>query len=160
MLFNADGTELVWYPIHYQESTSYAVPKGVVRIAPYAFSSFNNTTIEAVTLPDSLEEIGESAFAYCTHLTEVTIPDGVTSLGDQFNNCSRLERVYLPAGLEEISVYAFAGDEAIQELVYPGKISDWEANVTVYAGPGKEAEQQALGWVDVTCSDGVIEKTR
>ncbi len=160
VLFNADGTELVWYPIHYQESTSYAVPKGVVRIAPYAFSSFNNTTIEAVTLPDSLEEIGESAFAYCTHLTEVTIPDGVTSLGDQFNNCSRLERVYLPAGLAEISVYAFAGDEAIQEMVYPGKISDWEANVTVYAGPGKEAEQQALHWVDVTCSDGVIEKTR
>ena len=51
-----------------------------------------------LSLPDNYGEnyrIGESAFYGCTGLTSITIPNGVTSIGDNaFNGCDRIKDVY------------------------------------------------------------------
>ena len=44
------------------------IPEGVTRIAKYAF---NEDDIVSVTLPESLTEIGDSAFSGCYNLKEV-----------------------------------------------------------------------------------------
>jgi lactocepin len=61
----ADGSELVKYPIK-KVSSAYAVPEGVVRIAPYAFAGV--TALAEVTLPRSLKSVGHMAFSGCTAL--------------------------------------------------------------------------------------------
>ncbi|MCB5984944.1 leucine-rich repeat domain-containing protein, partial [Flavobacterium psychrophilum] len=50
--------------------------------------------LTSVTIPNSVTTIGDEAFADCSGLTSVTIPNSVTAIGeDAFYNCSRLTTV-------------------------------------------------------------------
>ena len=40
------------------------------------------TSLTSVTIPNSVTSIGDEAFDGCTSLTSVTIPNSVTSIGD------------------------------------------------------------------------------
>ena len=65
------------------------IPDSVTEIGNSAFSYCSGLT--SVTIPDSVTEIGNSAFSYCSGLTSVTIPDSVTSIGyAAFDGCSGL----------------------------------------------------------------------
>ena len=45
----------------------------------------------------SVTTIGNSAFAYCTGLTSITIPNSVTAIGNSaFNSCNSLTSVTIP----------------------------------------------------------------
>ena len=58
----------------------------------------------------SNDEIGEYAFAYCSGLTSLTLPAGITSIGrSAFVGCSGLTSLTLPAGITSIDSYAFYG---------------------------------------------------
>lgn len=55
---------------------------------------YSGVTIESVTLPNTIETIGESAFNSCLSLKEITIPASVTQIeGLAFTNCTSLERI-------------------------------------------------------------------
>ena len=60
-----------------------------VGIADYAF--YGCTTLQSVTIPDSVKSIGYSAFSDCSGLQSVTIGTGVTSIGNYaFSGCTAL----------------------------------------------------------------------
>lgn len=64
-------------------------------IADYAFGWCPSLT--EVTLPDSLEIIGDDAFA-ATSITSIAIPHGVTQMGNgAFSGCKKLATVYVTA---------------------------------------------------------------
>ena len=47
--------------------------------------------------------IDSAAFANCSQLASVVIPEGVTSIGSSaFNSCSQLKNVSLPRTLESV----------------------------------------------------------
>ena len=53
--------------------------------------------------------IGDYAFAYCSSLTSVTIPDSVTTIGkDAFSGCSNLISVIIPDSVTTIGKNAFS----------------------------------------------------
>ena len=53
--------------------------------------------------------IGEKAFAVYTHLTTITIPEGVTKIGiSAFDGCSSLTVVTIPKSVTSIEERAFA----------------------------------------------------
>ena len=71
--------------------------------------------------------IAPSAFLDCTHLTAVSLPDGITEIGFQaFSYCKSLEGIDLPDGLRRICAEAFIYS-GIQEIRIP-------AGVTVIEG--------------------------
>ncbi|MBO5797132.1 MAG: leucine-rich repeat domain-containing protein, partial [Clostridia bacterium] len=82
-----------------------------------------------VVLPDTLGDypvvgIGDSAFAECGELTEITLPVTVTTLGqDAFAHCTKLEAVHLPAGLLRIGSYAFLGCESLAAIDIPASVN-------------------------------------
>ena len=69
----------------------------------------------AIAIPDEIDgqavtSIGNYAFAYCTGLTSVTIPDSVTSIGNfAFAYCTGLTSVTIGSSVTSIGNYAFAG---------------------------------------------------
>lgn len=94
-------------------------PNGAV-VGDFAFSTIDgvntlvaylgNTT--EIVLPDSYNGesycIGESLFNGCTDLTDITIPDSVTGIGDYaFMNCTGLESVSISRNITNIGTDAF-----------------------------------------------------
>lgn len=87
----------------------------VVIIMPCAFYQCNFTSIK---LPETVTDIqgayrGHSylcgAFANCRSLTSITIPDSVTTIGENcFNNCDSLTSVVIGDGITLIDSSAFA----------------------------------------------------
>lgn len=64
----------------------------VTAIARKAFLSKKN--LRRIWLPDTLEEIGDWAFAYCDHLTEIVIPSRIVRFGKAvFMECGELKRI-------------------------------------------------------------------
>lgn len=96
--------------------TSLTIESGVVTISDNAFA--NCTKLVSVSLPDTLQEIGESAFSSCTALTSITIPEGVCDLGpNAFHYCTGLTEVFLPASLTSIGAGAFSGCVNLPQIV-------------------------------------------
>lgn len=86
--------------ISYQEKSYF-----VTTIMDYAFS---RTDITSIQLPNSIKEIGESAFSRCSLLTNIEIPSGLQTIQDlAFNDCENLENIFLPKSIHYIGNAAF-----------------------------------------------------
>lgn len=77
VLFDNQEKTLLYYPDHLTQS-EYVLPDDTLKIAKYAFSSSNLTS---VMLNDGLKEIGQNAFSNVTHLKTINIPASVESIG-------------------------------------------------------------------------------
>lgn len=87
------------------------------------FYGFDNLT--TVTLPDTLQSIGDYAFNGCSKLTTVNIPAGVTEIGMfAFRYCSMLENIQLPAGLQTIGAQAFNQCSALTSINIPEGVTE------------------------------------
>lgn len=81
--------------------------------------------ITSVVFTDTLQYIGEQAFAGCRNLTSVTIPKSVTLIGaNAFTECSLLSEVYIKSASIEISRTAFSTE------------SQRSVNLSIYAPAG------------------------
>ena len=86
--------------------TTYTIPDSVTEIGEYAFSYCSSLT--SITIPNSVTSIGGSAFLGCRSLTSITIPDSVTEIGEYaFSYCSSLTSITIPYSVTEIGSYSF-----------------------------------------------------
>ena len=73
-------------------NTSIILEEGTLGIAGTAF--YGCTGLTNVTIPNSVTSIGKQAFSSCSGLTSVTIPNSVTNIGESaFSGCSGLTEV-------------------------------------------------------------------
>lgn len=88
-----------------------------------------------VTVPDGVDSIGDSAFHRCTGLSNIVIPDSVVSIGDSaFYGCTGLTKLALPQGLKGIGVNAFLGCEGLSYIDIPDgveTVGDWIASESI-----------------------------
>ena len=102
-------------------SGSYKIATGTRVIADGAF--YYCSALTQVNIPDGVTSIGGSTFANCSALTQVTIGDGVTSIGySAFRDCSALKQVSIPDGVTSIGSYAFSGCSALKQVTIPGSV--------------------------------------
>lgn len=84
------------------------VPEGVTKIGDYAFDQWR--TLREVSLPNTLTNISESAFAHCDYLTFKgnALPESVNILGDScFSECTSLVLNKFPSRVTVIPNYCF-----------------------------------------------------
>ena len=78
----------------------------------------------AYTIPDSVTNIGDSAFEDCYSLTSVTIPNSVTNIGDSaFSNCDSLTSVTIPNSVTNIGWAAFAYCGSLTNVTIPDSVT-------------------------------------
>lgn len=127
----------------------------------YIASSVTKIEYEAFRGCEELEEIkfncssntiiGTSAFSNTYSLKEITIPEGVISIGKSCFAESGLEKVNLPVSLQNINSYAFLGCTDLEEINYAGTRADWMS-----------ISKRTFIWdqvpaTKINCTDGVIE---
>ena len=123
--------------------TSVVIPDSVTSIGDGAFS---HSGLKSIVIPGSVKSIGEKVFIYCenlstveigienvdatllsgcSHVTSITLRNGVTTIGDQaFFDCYSLETIYIPKSVERIGASAFVD---VKSICYAGSESEWNA---------------------------------
>lgn len=79
---------------------------------------YSNTVIKQVTLPESVKFINSYAFAYCTALESVTIPNCQLIESNAFLRCTSLREISFPNCLS-VENYAFKDCISLQEIIFP-----------------------------------------
>ena len=86
--------------------SSVTFDKYAESIGDYAFYGSPLTSVE---IPNTITEIGEHAFDWCTHLTHITIPNSISYIATgTFQSCSSLSSVTIPESVTFIGDNAFA----------------------------------------------------
>ena len=83
-----------------------SIPNSVTNIGDEAFSNCRDLT--SIEIPNSVTSIGEAAFSTCTGLTSINIPNSVINLGSgAFMSCTGLTSVTIPKSVTSIGTVLF-----------------------------------------------------
>ena len=89
----------------------------VTAIAASVFSGLEEIT--GITIPDSVNRIGNDAFCGCSGLTELALGPNITSFGENaFIWCEGLRVLYVPASWEDTPMLDNAGIPDGCEVIY------------------------------------------
>ena len=82
--------------------------------------------LQEITLPNSVSEIDEYAFAYCA-LQEIIIPNSITEMTFAcFYSCKSLKKVILSNNIKKISSKLFQYCNSLQKIIIPNNITEIE----------------------------------
>ena len=116
VLYSKDMTCLVRCPLAYY-SDEFRVPDGVSQIENGAFKGCKN--IGKFILPESVAEIGSSAFTYCA-MTSINMPKNISRIGYMaFWGCDQLETFIIPENVTEIEDYLLYSCKKLSYLEIP-----------------------------------------
>ena len=114
-------------------SNTYADGKGIIKFATNITSIGDEafaecTSLTSVTIPNSVTSIGNYTFQFCDGFTSVTIPDSVISIGDTaFENCIGLTSVTIGNSVTSIGERAFTWCEGLTSISYTGTSAQYNA---------------------------------
>jgi hypothetical protein len=139
------GWLLLATPVAVQAQFNYTVTNGTVTITAYTgtngvvvipstidglpvtsigIGAFQYGPIITVSIPNSVTNIGQSAFLQCENLTSVTISSSVTSIGGTaFSVCSSLTNVTIPNSVTSIGDHAFSGCRSLTNITIPNSVT-------------------------------------
>ena len=77
------------------------------------------TGITSISLPETLQSINGYAFRNCSKLSEIVVPEGVTTVGEHcFENCTSLTSVSLPTTLKVLENHLFKNCNQLESFVF------------------------------------------
>ncbi|WP_277212064.1 leucine-rich repeat domain-containing protein, partial [Ruminococcus callidus] len=97
---------------------------GAMKDYSYDSPACDNSNIKKVVIEEDVTSIGDSAFSYCSSLTDITIPGSVTSIGnDAFSWCTSLTGITIPSSVTSIGNGAFSGCSSLTDITIPSSVT-------------------------------------
>lgn len=104
---------------------------GTTKIGAYAFTA-SQIYANNFTLPDTLVELGEGAFADCYYMQSVQLPDSIGSIdyipARAFKNCYQLQAVLIPSHYQSIGTEAFRNCTGLRQFQLDRPVSAYQDN--------------------------------
>lgn len=103
--------------------TNVSIPDTVEVIGEGAFE--DNTKVELVVIPNSVRRIEAYAFWGCDNLDTVVLGKGLTAVGDYaFTGCSGLKQMTIPSNILSIGISAFADCVNLRDISIAPETTD------------------------------------
>ena len=152
---NADNKQVIWSSSDtgiatVENGVVTGVKPGVVKITAQSvdggYTAVCEVTITEVVIPESVTSMGDWAFWHCQSLKRITFPDRMVRFGEwAFYENESLQSVCIPEGVTTIPSSAFARCHNLTCVIMPGSLQ------TICGG----AFSQCHKLTDVTIPDGV-----
>ena len=120
-----------------REISAMTLPDSIASIGENAFFDNRFTTF---VIPSKVKSIGKNAFLYCTSMETLTLGDSITEIpAGAFRNCYALKSVDLPKSVKKIGKEAFSGSDNLKMFKVNSKVmpeadslsfSSWQYNNT------------------------------
>jgi len=120
VLFDKSQSLLIQYPPG--RNGSFTVPNTVTDIGDGAFAYCYGLT--GVALAETITRIGDSAFLYCLGLTNLAIPHRVTSIGSEAFSHSGLTDVTIPNSVTSLGEHLFHNSLYLASVTIPGSVTN------------------------------------
>ena len=124
------------------------------------------STIETITMPDTILKLGGMDFSGCTSLREIHLSAGLTAIPTGcFQSCSSLASIVIPASVASIStINVFSGCTSLQQIFLPDRKVSFSpssanplpAGVTVVCHANSANTQNLSSFVDPLLPDWVL----
>ena len=133
----------------------------VIAIDDYAFYRISrlltftvkSSKLQKVTLPETLETIGKSAFYQCGKLKEIEIPNSVKTIGSNaFASCVNMKKVIINVNDNSLYYDENGVSTKVEAVSVPTKVGSTEANVTI-TGAYTSVYQGDIIKLTVDCPD-------
>ena len=84
--------------------------------------TYDYSAVSKITLPDTIEVIGDAAFTHFAYVEELNLPDNLKTIGKYaFSNMKSLKEITVPAGVTEIPYRAFQSCDSLEKVVLSEK---------------------------------------
>ena len=119
-----DDISRIWFAYSKLTHIEINVPLKILPGGAFAYCFHLHTII----LPkDSIKIIEDMCFSNCPQIIEITIPDSVEEIGEKvFENCMSLSKIHLSNNLRIIKEYCFHNCYSIEEIVIPNSVEEIE----------------------------------
>ena len=133
--------ELIDDNTHYEVSGYTGEPDNVVIPSTYdgkpvtsiGDRAFQHSDLTSITIPDGVTSIGQAAFSDCIRLTSIVIPDSVTSIGQgAFYFCGNLTSIVIPDSVTSIGQGAFSNCIRLTSITIPDSVTSIEQSAFKY----------------------------
>ena len=121
VLFSKDLTKIIKYPAG--KRGKYKIPETVSQIGESAFEGCMYLT--EIDIPETVKEIENDTFRDCIGLKKIKIPKDVIKIGDRvFGNCTYLTDIELPEGITQIGDSAFYACRNLKKINIPKGVTE------------------------------------
>lgn len=125
----SDSTEIVYNGKSYSRRDDELFR----RFYPNDLLIYNNVVMDCwdnateITIPDGVTEIGDYSFSFQRKITKITLPPSVRIIHNgAFSSCEALNEIVIPEGVEELGSLIFDGCKSLKKIDLPDSISSIE----------------------------------
>ena len=106
--------------------TNVSIPAEIndKKVTSIYLNAFKDTAVTSVTVPSGVTSIGNNAFRNCTNLTSISIPDTVETIGNNaFSGDVKLTSISIPNTVTSIGRDAFSGCSGLTSITLPSNLT-------------------------------------